>query len=54
MLRERLNALLRKKVNLKVEVMQVRTQTERDKINRELAQLEKDITAEKENLPSRR
>ncbi len=54
MLRERLNALLNKKKNLKVEVMQVREQGKRNKIERELEELEKDIIVEKQNVLSRK
>lgn len=54
MLREILNSLLERKANLRVESSQVRTQTERDEINRELERVQQKIDAEKKRLPSRR
>jgi hypothetical protein len=53
MLREILNSLLERKANLRVEASQVRTQTERDKINRELERVQQKIDAEKKRIPSR-
>ena len=52
MLREILNSLLERKANLRVEASQVRTQTERNKINRELERVQQEIDTEKKRIPS--
>ncbi len=53
-LRELLNSLLEKKANLRVEASQVRTQSQRNKINRELERVQRQIDAEKKRIPSRK
>ena len=52
--RELLNSLLEKKANLRVEASQVRTQSQRNKINRELERVQRQIDAEKKRIPSRK
>jgi len=54
MLREILNSLLERKANLRVEASQVRTQTERNKINRELEIVQSKIDAEKKRVKAKK
>lgn len=54
MSREILNSLLERKSNLRVKEAQVRTQTERNKINRELEIVQSEIDAEKKLVKAKK